>query len=132
MEALLSSASILLAVASLFYGAWSEDIRRALERSPKKQPSDRKPDYDHVKALLLSRALPLLLLAGSMAVILGPSTCDVLASAISCVRVACQYDPLQATLFLVEACLTMLTVHLGNLTFSLFRRLQQHRYQGAA
>lgn len=110
---LLSAASLLATVISLLYSTWYDEVNNA--RNVNIPPHDRDPIIKKVRAVLWSRANPLLFAAVLLALILSPTLVDVLSydwGALTTRSVHWHYDPVQAcfiAVFLVILILVALT-----------------------
>ena len=86
MSDLLSAASLFLAVLGLLYSAWYGEIRETLDIPAPDYKPDRGPVISKVKVAYYTRALPLVVGAATVSIILfpGPSLhCLVLVSSLS-------------------------------------------------
>src|SRR5438874_1732771 len=74
MGDLLSAASLLLAVVAVIYGFWYPEITAALKITPALHKEDRAKDYERVRYLLKTRAIPLLFVSGLLTLVFVPDT----------------------------------------------------------
>jgi hypothetical protein len=75
---LLSAASLLATIISLLYAIWYSEIKEAQKTKVAFQKTDRAPDIGRVRATLRYRAFPLLGSDALLALILLPSTVDII------------------------------------------------------
>lgn len=71
MSELLSAASLLLAVAGVLYGLWYPEMSNALAIRPSPHPEDNRARARQVSVAIRGRAIPLFLVAGSIALVFG-------------------------------------------------------------
>ncbi|BAL97903.1 hypothetical protein [Rubrivivax gelatinosus] len=72
MSDLLSASSLLMAVAAILFSLWYTEIAKALETVPKAHREDNVAAKRFVTAVLLSKALPVSVMALSVALIFAP------------------------------------------------------------
>jgi len=80
MSDLLSAASLFLAVLGLLYSAWYTEIRRAIDLPVPPHKQDRKPLIPQVRAAYYQRAVPLVVGAAAVSVILLPNVAETVVS----------------------------------------------------
>lgn len=73
-----SAASLVLAVLAALYSLWLGDVNAALAIIPKPDRDDRTPQRKQATAVLLTKALPLLVATVSAALILGSRSVAIL------------------------------------------------------
>lgn len=73
-----SAASLVLAVLAALYSLWLGDVNAALAIIPKPDRDDRTPQRKQATAVLLTKALPLMVATVSAALILGPRSVAIL------------------------------------------------------
>lgn len=72
MSDLLSASSLLIAIAAILFSLWYTEIAKALEITPKTHREDNVAAHATVSGVLLSKALPVAVMALSVAVIFLP------------------------------------------------------------
>lgn len=72
MSDLLSASSLLMAIAAILFSLWYAEIAKALEVIPKKHCVDNVASRANVSAVLFSKALPVAVMALSVAAIFFP------------------------------------------------------------
>ena len=72
MSDLLSASSLLMAIAAILFSLWYAEIAKALEKEPKTHKEDNVAAHEAVTGVLLSKALPVAVMALSVAVIFLP------------------------------------------------------------
>lgn len=72
MSDLLSASSLLMAIAAILFSLWYADISKALEVEPKNYSEDNVAAKKTVTAILISKALPVAIMALSVALIFLP------------------------------------------------------------
>jgi hypothetical protein len=72
MSDLLSASSLLIAIAAMLFSLWYAEIAKALEITPKTHREDNVAAHATVSGVLLSKALPVAVMAFSVAVIFLP------------------------------------------------------------
>lgn len=72
MSDLLSASSLLMAIAAILFSLWYADISKALEIEPKNHSEDNVAAKKAVTAILLSKALPVAIMALTVTLIFLP------------------------------------------------------------
>lgn len=72
MSDLLSASSLLMAIAAILFSLWYSDISKALEIQPKPHREDNVAAKESVRTVIFSKALPVSLMAISIAAIFLP------------------------------------------------------------
>jgi len=72
MSDLLSASSLLMAIAAILFSLWYSEIARAIEIAPKQYPEDNIALRQTVTAVLLSKAIPVAMMALAIALIFLP------------------------------------------------------------
>lgn len=72
MSDLLSASSLLMAIAAILFSLWHSEISKALEIVPKKYSEDNKAARQTVTTVLISKAIPVAIMALAVALIFLP------------------------------------------------------------
>ncbi|HGE8238900.1 hypothetical protein LZT27_07775 [Aeromonas veronii] len=79
MSDLLSASSLLMAIAAILFSLWYADISKAIEIEPKPHKEDNVAAKESVTTVLLSKALPVSLMAISITAIFSPDALKIAA-----------------------------------------------------
>jgi len=83
MSDLLSASSLLMAIAAILFSLWYAEIAKALEITPKPHKEDNVAAQVTVSGVLLSKALPVAVMALSVAVIFLPDAIRIASDSLS-------------------------------------------------
>ncbi|WP_143543323.1 hypothetical protein [Salinicola salarius] len=83
MSDLLSASSLLMAIAAILFSLWYGDISKALEISPKPHREDNVAAKNSVSNAIFSKALPVAIMALSLALIFLPDAIRIAKDSIS-------------------------------------------------
>jgi hypothetical protein len=104
-----SAASLVLAVLAALYSLWLGDVNAALAIIPKPDRDDRTPQRKQATAVLLTKALPLMVATVSAALILGPRSVAILGEVYEH-HADRQFDDVKALFVLTSALLGVLAI----------------------
>jgi hypothetical protein len=82
MADLLSAASLLLTVVAILYGLWFPEIAAALDYEVAKQKVDNKGSHKKAKMILLTKALPLAIIAIALLLVNLPDALSIAADSV--------------------------------------------------
>lgn len=114
----LSASSLIVAILAALLGMWTADIRTAMDLVPERDPSNRRPQRQAVRAAL-ARTAPLATAAVLTLAVVLPRAIAVLATTWTCItappKQGCTYND-------VSALFVLMTVILASLCFVLIRQ----------
>jgi hypothetical protein len=112
---LLTSAGLLLALVGLLYSVWYNEMNRALAVPVARHRLDREPDIATVRHALFARAIPLVVAAAALVVVLADPAISVITHALS----GGPYDAVKACFILVWLFCGWLTIATVQVTWAL-------------
>lgn len=122
MSDAISAASLLMAVVAILYGAWYQEIMQAVKVAVPKH--DKQINFMLVNNVLVSRCLPLTVMAVIVFLVFLPDTIDIVQHSLSVlgemgVKSYSKYDSVRTAFCLVVFVSFAIAVHLCRLTITL-------------
>ncbi|WP_175204633.1 hypothetical protein [Achromobacter ruhlandii] len=123
MSDLLSASSLLMAISAILFSLWYADISKALETEPKNYSEDNVAAKKTVTAILLSKALPVAIMALAVALIFLPDAIKITRESFliyaSIDHAPAQYDAVRTAYCFVTILSVVLSIYMWRLVFKL-------------
>jgi len=124
---LLSASSLLLAVVGVLYGLWYAEIHAALDLPVDRHPENNQVAFDRATSALITRAIPLALMAATLGLIFLPDMVTIFSESWSLYK-ALRLSPSHYDAVRTAFCLVVIfSLSIGAHTAALVFRLMAHR-----
>ena len=123
MGDILSAASLLLTIVTVFYALWYPELIKAIDKKVPTHREDRSGPLSEINKILLSRAIPLFLSSFVVSIIFMPDAIDIIVESINREDgVIYKYNSVKMAICIVVFFAIGITIHSGNMLIKIINK----------